>query len=278
MSFPATQWAIRQRVGGTNKLVLLVLADYANPEGRCWPSIATLADVCGVTGRTVLTAVAALEEIGLVAVERSMGSSNVYRLQMAESIEGSVPVKNLHGTGENSSRVNSENISGGYEDFSQGCENFSPEPVNNQLITSPPPSPARAGGDSEVIPIGDVDRFFGADHAAAADVLRRLPGWTRQEERSFVARYVTGPMGELLLRGVPDELRAAVIAECVFQYAEPKEDGTPVRWHGSRFGAFLGNAGSRARRLVTTRAAESAPTESPGDVIRRKLAAAGGGA
>lgn len=48
----------------SEKIVLLALADCANDEGHCWPSMATLAKKCSKGERTVQGAVKALVEAG----------------------------------------------------------------------------------------------------------------------------------------------------------------------------------------------------------------------
>ena len=48
----------------SEKLVLLALADCANDEGLCWPSMATLATKCSKTDRTVQAAVKSLVTAG----------------------------------------------------------------------------------------------------------------------------------------------------------------------------------------------------------------------
>lgn len=53
MSIAAMNWAWRQQVAPTVKLVLMSLADAADDDGVCWPSIPTVARKCGVTTRTV---------------------------------------------------------------------------------------------------------------------------------------------------------------------------------------------------------------------------------
>ncbi len=51
MSVEATSWAWRQPVRGTKKLVLLCLADWADPLHRSWHATGELADRVGVTQR-----------------------------------------------------------------------------------------------------------------------------------------------------------------------------------------------------------------------------------
>ena len=48
----------------SEKIVLLALADCANDEGHCWPSMATLARKCSKSDRTVQAAIKALVEAG----------------------------------------------------------------------------------------------------------------------------------------------------------------------------------------------------------------------
>ena len=43
VSLSAMSWALKLDVPPTQKLVLVVLADHANTEGECFPSIASLA-------------------------------------------------------------------------------------------------------------------------------------------------------------------------------------------------------------------------------------------
>jgi len=49
-------------------------------RGLAWPSIDSIAAVCGICRRTVIIALAALEGLGLMRVERRQGQSNRYRL------------------------------------------------------------------------------------------------------------------------------------------------------------------------------------------------------
>jgi Helix-turn-helix domain len=51
----------------TDKLVMLALADCANDEGWCWPSIATVAAKSGVCERSVQRAIRRAEETKLIA-------------------------------------------------------------------------------------------------------------------------------------------------------------------------------------------------------------------
>lgn len=61
-------------------LVLLALADFANDEGRCFPSVETLAEKSRMSERSVQRAVRAMEEAGFLSIEPGGGrhSANQY--------------------------------------------------------------------------------------------------------------------------------------------------------------------------------------------------------
>ena len=62
----------------TDKLVLLALADNANDEGQCWPSVSSLCEKTCLSDRAVQHAVARLTEAGHVSVNRRYKKSNVF--------------------------------------------------------------------------------------------------------------------------------------------------------------------------------------------------------
>ncbi|MEL6963422.1 MAG: helix-turn-helix domain-containing protein [Pseudomonadota bacterium] len=68
-------WEVRG-LKATDKLVLLALADHANDEGECWPSMARLAEKCDMTPRGVRNVIRRLEDVGYVATETSSGRTN----------------------------------------------------------------------------------------------------------------------------------------------------------------------------------------------------------
>ncbi|MCG7588725.1 helix-turn-helix domain-containing protein, partial [Photobacterium sp. OFAV2-7] len=53
MSFQAMSDAIKARMPATEKLVFLLMANYADDKNICWPSYTTLADEAGVSERTI---------------------------------------------------------------------------------------------------------------------------------------------------------------------------------------------------------------------------------
>jgi DNA-binding transcriptional MocR family regulator len=97
MSIEAMAWAKRQRCGDASaKLVLLILADYANHKGQAWPSHATIAEQAELNRATVIRKLAALESKGLIAKEARADeetgaqSSNRYTLTGVADCDGVV--------------------------------------------------------------------------------------------------------------------------------------------------------------------------------------------
>lgn len=68
MSVHAIEWAWRQQVANpTQKLVLMALADHANGDGQCWPSMDRVAQLAGCSDRTARRHIDDLCDGGLVA-------------------------------------------------------------------------------------------------------------------------------------------------------------------------------------------------------------------
>ncbi len=93
MSLQAMSWArevmpeMPESVRAFPRLLLLLMADYANEQGVCWPSIRRLSEEMSCTTRTVQRSIEALVEQGamtVVARKTPAGrqTSNFYRLAM----------------------------------------------------------------------------------------------------------------------------------------------------------------------------------------------------
>lgn len=84
----------------TDKLVLLALADNANDEGHCWPSVQTLAAKCGIEPRSVTRVMDRLEHAGHLTRHERAGRSNDYtlhpRLKVTPDLKS--PLTNGHPT------------------------------------------------------------------------------------------------------------------------------------------------------------------------------------
>jgi hypothetical protein len=69
-------WGTQTRMRANCRLVLLKLADHANAQGVCWPSVQYLAETTGMSTRTVIRSIASLREAGLVIVEANKSPRN----------------------------------------------------------------------------------------------------------------------------------------------------------------------------------------------------------
>jgi hypothetical protein len=87
VSIEAMVWAKRTQTGSpTRRIVLYVLADYADEAGTCWPSQRTIADQTELNERTVRRALGELEEVGLIRrIQRARpnGSRTTDRIELA---------------------------------------------------------------------------------------------------------------------------------------------------------------------------------------------------
>jgi DNA-binding MarR family transcriptional regulator len=77
----STVWS-SAKVEGSELLVLLALADFADDEGTCWPSIETLARKSRLKRRATQYAIQSLVDAGLLTVEPNAGPNtvNLYRV------------------------------------------------------------------------------------------------------------------------------------------------------------------------------------------------------
>ncbi len=78
-------WAWHQDLTPTPKLILMALADAADDQGVCWPSVPTVAAKCRVSDRTVRRVMRTLTACGLMISDQryrkdGSRSSNRYRL------------------------------------------------------------------------------------------------------------------------------------------------------------------------------------------------------
>lgn len=103
-------WAWRQPLPSTQRFVLLALADAADENGACWPSVSMLAKRCAISTRTVQRALQGLISADLIHSDsrhRGDGSttSNRYVLHLGggDTVTGA-PVTDVtggcHGSGD----------------------------------------------------------------------------------------------------------------------------------------------------------------------------------
>jgi hypothetical protein len=70
------------------RYVLLKLADYANQDGRCWPSLGAIAIETCLSESSVRRAVKDLEKGGWLEVNRGLGRSNSSQYVLVEKVSG----------------------------------------------------------------------------------------------------------------------------------------------------------------------------------------------
>lgn len=75
-------WAM-SGMSSTQKLVLISLADQANDDGVCWPSIRRMRERTCLSERAIRDAIAWLTESGVLSVSHRFNSSNVYTITTA---------------------------------------------------------------------------------------------------------------------------------------------------------------------------------------------------
>lgn len=177
---------------GALKLLALSLIEFMPV---CRPSVVTLAGHCGVERKTVLRALARLEKMGVLVVERSPGQRSRYVLQPSHAWrtgpnlspvpdtgtgDDSVPVPTEHGTGTNGGTgpVPTEART---SPIAEG-----PEAVEADLESGLKRS-AREGGTSKgPVPFAAYDAPFAAQ-TLPARFLQYPPGWSWSEETEAAA-------------------------------------------------------------------------------------------
>ena len=70
-------------MSSTQKLVLISLADQANDDGVCWPSLKTMSSRTCLSERAIRDAMAKLVESKVLKIEHRFNSSNVYTIDTA---------------------------------------------------------------------------------------------------------------------------------------------------------------------------------------------------
>ena len=78
MSIALMSTAFKASVTCTQKMVLLALADSANDQGECYPSVQNLIQKCSLSERAVQKSIVELEALGHLRREFRKGRSTVY--------------------------------------------------------------------------------------------------------------------------------------------------------------------------------------------------------
>ena len=70
MSFQAMSWAVKQTADPREKFLLIMMANYADDNGRCWPKYATLSKDTGFSRSTILRSIKDLQKLGFLKVHK----------------------------------------------------------------------------------------------------------------------------------------------------------------------------------------------------------------
>ena len=99
MSFQAMAWAVGQKLPSKDKFVLVMMANYADEDGKCWPSLNRLADDTSMSRSTVQLAIKGLEAAGILRIERreqdGVNLPNHYYLELKKVYRESVQCADL---------------------------------------------------------------------------------------------------------------------------------------------------------------------------------------
>jgi len=113
MSFQAMAWAVKQKLPSREKFILIMLANYADENGTCWPSNGRLCDDTGMSKNTLLAGLRALAEADVIDIikrsEDGYTLPNKYRLHIE--------------------RVGSNSERGVVRHLTGGGSNFEPKPI-----------------------------------------------------------------------------------------------------------------------------------------------------
>ena len=87
MSIEALGWAKKQKCNTpTTKLVLFIMANYADEQPSCYPSEKHLGKICGITDRSVRRCIVWLKDNNLISVTHRKGTSNRYYLSVDTNV------------------------------------------------------------------------------------------------------------------------------------------------------------------------------------------------
>jgi hypothetical protein len=134
MSWQASSWVLKTRVGDPSlKMLLLAIANYADPDGKCFPKVSTLAFDSEVSTRTIQRSLRKLEELGLIKITDQFN--------------------------QNGSQINSL-IQVLIEENEGGRQTVTPIPVTPDFVTPGVTSSCHGGGDNTVSPPESLEQSY----------------------------------------------------------------------------------------------------------------------
>lgn len=101
MSWSALKWASEVKVGNsTDKLILIILANFTDAENTCYPSHKKIAELCECSTDTVIRSLKRLKELNFIEIEKRFQlteknnhrqTSNIYKLNVATQSQNATP-------------------------------------------------------------------------------------------------------------------------------------------------------------------------------------------
>ena len=101
MSWSALKWASEVKVGNsTDKLILIILANFTDAEDTCYPSHRKIAELCECSTDTVIRSLKRLRELNFIEIEKRFQltqnnnhrqTSNIYKLKIDTQSQNATP-------------------------------------------------------------------------------------------------------------------------------------------------------------------------------------------
>ena len=101
MSWSALKWASEVKVGNsTDKLILIILANFTDAEDTCYPSHRKIAELCECSTDTVIRSLKRLKEFNFIEIEKRFQltqnnnhrqTSNIYKLNIDTQSQNATP-------------------------------------------------------------------------------------------------------------------------------------------------------------------------------------------
>ncbi|CAG8998073.1 MAG: hypothetical protein CENE_00004 [Candidatus Celerinatantimonas neptuna] len=129
---------------GNTKLVMLCLADFANDEGLCWPSIATIAKKCSVSSSTVKAQIRDLIRAGFLKVQQRLkrtdegkvtNDSNLYQI-IVSALKQAVETGGEFQPGSKSNRGQNTTVPGADSGYKPSLDPSENNYINNPIVPS----------------------------------------------------------------------------------------------------------------------------------------------
>lgn len=190
----AWAFSILPKIEGMDKIILLRLADRADPDGVCWPGHARTAADVGVSKRTVQRAVVSLEAAGFLRRQERPGRSCLLKL-MVPTQGGDIlsPLSNGMG-GDRMSRVGCQRVTPGGDRMSPITTQV--ESVIKTTTTQPVVVVSEKAETQPETPGQRLSQILQISGAWAADLDAKSAGASRQQldhlQAAFQAGVATG--------------------------------------------------------------------------------------